>query len=51
MNTIQEEQTPCPEIEPLSVAEDDMKITSMYFQPPMRKLPRLPRNASLQRRL
>ena len=34
MNTIQEEQTASPEIETPHVAEDDMKITSMYFQPP-----------------
>ena len=34
MNTIQEEQTTSPTIETQPVAEDDMKITSMYFQPP-----------------
>ena len=34
MNTIQEEQPSSPEIEEPPVAEDDMKITSMYFQPP-----------------
>ena len=34
MNTIQEEQPTSPEIETPPVAEDDMKITSMYFQPP-----------------
>ena len=34
MNTIQEEQTTSPEVEEPPVAEDDLKITSMYFQPP-----------------
>ena len=34
MNTIQEEQTPCPEIEEPPALEDNMKITSMYFLAP-----------------
>ena len=34
MNTIQEEQTTSPEVEEPPVASDDLKITSMYFQPP-----------------
>ena len=34
MNTIQEEQTTSPEVDEPPVAYDDMKIESMFFQPP-----------------